>query len=103
MNSCDAGVEGVGEMGYSPAGRQFAAEVRALLGANPLELYQTEDGRLIGRAPRFRGAAFQAHMIELRPPGLLPPHAVPATPSHAGQSSHCSRRSPRAQSAIHRR
>jgi len=47
----DAGVEGVGVMGYSPAGRQFTTEVRALLGANPLELYQMEDGRLVGRAP----------------------------------------------------
>ena len=44
----DAGVEGVGVMGYSPAGRQFATEVRAPLGANPLELYQTAfvSGRL---------------------------------------------------------
>jgi D-galactarolactone cycloisomerase len=46
-----AGVEGVGVMGYSPAGKQFAADARALLGANPLELYEMSAGRITGRAP----------------------------------------------------
>ncbi|MCX6636606.1 MAG: hypothetical protein NT090_16215, partial [Acidobacteria bacterium] len=47
----DVGVEGVGVMGYSPAGRQFENTCLALTGANPLELYEMSAGRITGRAP----------------------------------------------------
>ena len=50
----DAGVEGVGVMGYTAPDRKFLADLRAFLGADPESVYEFRDGRILGRAPAFR-------------------------------------------------
>lgn len=50
----DAGVEGVGVMGYTAPDREFLADLRAFLGADPESVYEFRDGRIAGRAPAFR-------------------------------------------------
>ena len=50
----DAGVEGVGVMGYTAPDREFMADLRAFLGADPESVYEFRDGRIAGRAPAFR-------------------------------------------------
>ncbi len=48
----DQGVEGVGTMSYDLPDDAFLQDVRELLGADPLALYEMEGGRVIRRAPR---------------------------------------------------
>lgn len=45
----DQGVEGVGVMSYGGPDAAYVGGLRSLLGANPLELYTREDGRITGR------------------------------------------------------
>ncbi len=49
----DAGVEGVGVMGYTEPDATFMADVRALLGADPESVYEFRDGHIAGRAAAF--------------------------------------------------
>ena len=50
----DAGVEGVGVMGYTRPDAAFLRDIRALLGADPESVYEFRDGRIAGRAEGFR-------------------------------------------------
>ncbi|MBI3680540.1 MAG: hypothetical protein HY235_09105 [Acidobacteria bacterium] len=45
------GVEGVGVMGYAAPDAAFLSAAKSLIGADPLSLYQTSEGRITGRAP----------------------------------------------------
>jgi L-alanine-DL-glutamate epimerase-like enolase superfamily enzyme len=49
----DAGVEGVGVMGYTRPEEAFLAALKTLIGADPLALYEMRDGRITGRAPVY--------------------------------------------------
>ncbi|HEY6401017.1 MAG TPA: hypothetical protein VI479_06390, partial [Blastocatellia bacterium] len=49
----DQGVEGVGVMAYAAADAEFLKSLKSLIGANPLELYEMKEGRIIGRSPGF--------------------------------------------------
>jgi D-galactarolactone cycloisomerase len=49
----DAGVEGVGTMGYSAPDDAYRAALKSLIGADPLAIFTIEDGRVAGRAPAF--------------------------------------------------
>ncbi len=49
----DAGVEGIGVMGYTAPGRQFLDDIRSLLGVSPESLYEMSGGKITGRAARF--------------------------------------------------
>lgn len=51
--STDAGVEGVGVMGYALPDAAFLEDLRSLIGASPESLYEFRDGRIAGRAPAF--------------------------------------------------
>ena len=51
--STDAGVEGVGVMGYAASNEAFHGALRKLLGADPHELYEMRSGRIAGRAPAY--------------------------------------------------
>ena len=51
----DAGVEGVGVMGYTPPDSAFLRDVRSLLGADPEAAYEFRDGRVWGRSATFSG------------------------------------------------
>jgi L-alanine-DL-glutamate epimerase-like enolase superfamily enzyme len=53
--STDAGVDGIGVMGYAAPDHEFLQGVRALLGISPESLYQMSGGRITGRAPGFDG------------------------------------------------
>ena len=48
----DQGVEGVGVMGYAQPDAAFHKAVETLVGANPLDLYLWQEGRITGRASR---------------------------------------------------
>ena len=47
----DQGVEGVGVVSSGAFSPAVHAAMRKLIGANPLELYETSAGRITGRAP----------------------------------------------------
>src|SRR5690349_17536296 len=49
----DQGLEGIGAGTYSIADGTYAASLKPLIGANPLEVYQMEGGRIAGRSPAF--------------------------------------------------
>ncbi len=49
----DAGVEGVGVMGYTMPDSTFVREVRSLVGADPESAYEFRDGRIWGRSAAF--------------------------------------------------
>ena len=49
----DQGIEGVGVMEYAAPNDTFKQSVRALIGANPLEVYEMQQGRIEKRSPRF--------------------------------------------------
>jgi L-alanine-DL-glutamate epimerase-like enolase superfamily enzyme len=49
----DQGVEGIGVMGYAAPDDDFKRSVRLLIGANPLEVYTIDGGRITGRNTRF--------------------------------------------------
>ncbi|MBO0722529.1 MAG: hypothetical protein J2P41_17020 [Blastocatellia bacterium] len=49
----DQGIEGVGVMGYAAATAEFHLSLKRLIGANPLELYEMKEGRIVGRSPIF--------------------------------------------------
>jgi L-alanine-DL-glutamate epimerase-like enolase superfamily enzyme len=49
----DQGVEGVGAGTYSLADGSYAASLKPLIGANPLDLYTMDSGRVAGRSPAF--------------------------------------------------
>lgn len=51
----DAGVEGIGVMGYTAPDRAFLRDVRSLLGADPESVYEFRDGLIWGRAAPFEG------------------------------------------------
>lgn len=51
--STDQGVEGVGVMGYPAPDAPFLEAVRALVGVNPLDLYEMKDGCITGRRPVY--------------------------------------------------
>ncbi len=51
--STDAGVEGVGVMGYTRPDAEFLADVRTLVGADPESVYEFRDGHISGRSPEF--------------------------------------------------
>ncbi len=47
------GVEGIGAGLYAPVTAAVLEEMRPLLGADPLDVYHLEGGRIVGRSPRF--------------------------------------------------
>ena len=47
------GVEGIGPAGYAALDGAFFEDVRVLIGANPLEIYQMDSDRIKGRSARF--------------------------------------------------
>jgi L-alanine-DL-glutamate epimerase-like enolase superfamily enzyme len=47
------GVEGIGAGTYSLADANYAASLKPLIGANPLDLYTMDSGRVTGRNPAF--------------------------------------------------
>jgi L-alanine-DL-glutamate epimerase-like enolase superfamily enzyme len=47
------GVEGIGAGTYSLADGSYAASLKPLIGANPLDLYTMDSGRVSGRNPAF--------------------------------------------------
>jgi L-alanine-DL-glutamate epimerase-like enolase superfamily enzyme len=49
----DQGIEGVGVMGYAAPNAELHQSLKRLIGANPLELYEMKDGRIVGRSPGF--------------------------------------------------
>ena len=49
----DQGIEGVGVMGYAAATAEFHRSLKSLIGANPLDLYEMKEGRIVGRSPGF--------------------------------------------------
>jgi L-alanine-DL-glutamate epimerase-like enolase superfamily enzyme len=49
----DAGIEGVGVMGYTKPDAEFLKEIRTLLGANPEAVYEFRDGLIWKRASGF--------------------------------------------------
>jgi len=49
----DQGVEGVGVTGYPAPDADFLAALTTLLGADPLELYRMDAGRITGRDARY--------------------------------------------------
>jgi D-galactarolactone cycloisomerase len=49
----NSGVEGAGVMGYPLPDAEFLAALKTLIGADPLELYPMESGRIVGRNPRY--------------------------------------------------
>jgi D-galactarolactone cycloisomerase len=49
----DQGVEGAGVMEYALPDAAFLAALRPLIGANPLELYGMNAGRIVSRAPAY--------------------------------------------------
>ncbi len=51
--STDAGVEGIGVMGYSRPDEEYRTSLRQLLGADPLSLFTMQDGMVADRAPAF--------------------------------------------------
>ncbi len=51
--STDAGVEGVGVMGYTPPDQEFLAALRLLVGADPEAAYKFRDGVIAGRSSLF--------------------------------------------------
>ncbi len=51
--STDAGVDGVGVMGYTPPNSDFLAAVRRLVGADPESAYDFRDGIIAGRSAAF--------------------------------------------------
>lgn len=51
----DQGVEGVGVMNYDQPNPAFLEALKALIGTNPLDLYEMRDGRIVGRAPAHAG------------------------------------------------
>jgi len=49
----DAGIEGVGVMGYTKPDAEFLKDIRSLLGADPEAVYEFRDGLIWGRAVGF--------------------------------------------------
>ena len=49
----DAGVEGVGVMGYTRPDSAFLRDMRSLLGVDPESVYEFRDGQIWGRAAAF--------------------------------------------------
>jgi D-galactarolactone cycloisomerase len=49
----NSGIEGAGVMGYPLPDPALLAALKTLIGANPLELYQMEGGRIVGRNPQY--------------------------------------------------
>jgi D-galactarolactone cycloisomerase len=47
------GVEGAGVMGYPLPDKAFLEALKTLIGANPLELYRLDSGRITGRNPAY--------------------------------------------------
>ena len=52
--STNAGVEGVGVMGYSLPDAEFLADVKRLVGQDPESVYEFHDGQIARRAPAFK-------------------------------------------------
>ena len=52
--STDAGVEGIGVMGYTLPDAEFLAEVKGLVGQDPESVYEFRDGQIANRAPAFK-------------------------------------------------
>src|ERR1043166_9453114 len=46
-------VEGAGVMGYPLPDAAFLAALKTLIGADPLELYRMESGRIVDRNPEY--------------------------------------------------
>jgi D-galactarolactone cycloisomerase len=49
----NSGIEGAGVMGYPLPDAELIAQLKTLIGANPLELYRMENGRIAGRNPQY--------------------------------------------------
>ncbi len=49
----NSGEDGAGVMGYPVPDAALLAALKTLIGANPLELYQMEGGRIVGRNPQY--------------------------------------------------
>ncbi len=49
----DAGVEGVGVMGYTRPDRTFLSDMQSLIGVDPTSLFTMQDGTIVGRASRY--------------------------------------------------
>ena len=47
------GTEGIGAGTYAPVDGAYAAALKLLIGANPLEIYKMDEGRIVGRSPAF--------------------------------------------------
>jgi len=52
----DQGVEGAGVMGYSLPDKPFLTALKSLIGANPLELYRMDGGKITGRQSEYAAA-----------------------------------------------
>ena len=52
--STDAGIEGVGVMGYTLPDARFLADVKRLVGQDPESVYEFHDGQIASRAPAFK-------------------------------------------------
>src|SRR5438094_45907 len=51
--STDQGMEGIGVMDYSAPDDAFRLAAKSLIGSNPLELYEMNDGRIVGPSARY--------------------------------------------------
>lgn len=51
--STDAGVEGVGVMGYTRPNAAFLSDIHSLIGVSPEALYEFRDERIAGRSPAY--------------------------------------------------
>jgi L-alanine-DL-glutamate epimerase-like enolase superfamily enzyme len=49
----DQGLEGIGAGTYAIANSSYAASLKPLIGANPLDLYRFDQGRIVGRGSVF--------------------------------------------------
>jgi L-alanine-DL-glutamate epimerase-like enolase superfamily enzyme len=58
------GVEGVGVMGYPLPDAKLLAALKNLIGANPLELYEMQSGRITGRNPRYAPVLKQYRFLD---------------------------------------
>jgi L-alanine-DL-glutamate epimerase-like enolase superfamily enzyme len=49
----DQGVEGIGAGTYATPDQAYLESLKTLIGANPLEVYRMESGRIVGRAAKY--------------------------------------------------
>jgi D-galactarolactone cycloisomerase len=60
----DQGVEGIGAGTYAIADGAYAASLKPLIGANPLEVYRMDGNRITGRSTAFAGLLSQHRHLD---------------------------------------